>query len=82
MPPREGSGSADELLVRTGERLPGSGIYEAVHEGGETKTVKIVGVSGEMTPGCPHCGKNVRWRLSYEAPHIFEDEDFEPGKKR
>ncbi len=81
MPAREESSSSGESLVRTGEKLPGSGIYEAVHEYAEKQSVKIVGVSGEIAPRCDHCGRKVKWRLVYEAPHIFEDEDFGPETK-
>ena len=78
MPPREESSSVGELLTRTGERLMASGIYEALHASEEQASVKIVGVAGEIAPRCKHCGKNVRWRLTYAAPHIYEDEDFGP----
>lgn len=72
------SNPAGELLVRCGEIVEKSGIYEELHESHELgpEPIEIVAIRGEMLHPCKTCGDQVRWRLLYGAPHVSEDEDF------
>jgi len=79
IPTRGGKNSAKELLVRCGEKVPRSGIYEAIHESHDSEPYEVVAVRGELVTPCSDCGKQVHLRLVYAAPHVSEDMDFCPG---
>jgi hypothetical protein len=56
--------------------VPESGVYGALHLGGEPPN-DIMLVKGDLFPECRQCGKQVRYRLIRSAPYIFEDKDFD-----
>jgi hypothetical protein len=67
----------DEVLLRCGEIVPKSGIYEALHGAAHgNEAAPVIAVRGEMVQPCSYCGQELRLRLIYMAPHISEDSDF------
>jgi hypothetical protein len=73
--------AADELVLRCGEVVTRSGIYEAIHhhhddEESENEAGALIALRGEMVRPCHTCGELVCLRLVYAAPHISEDGDF------
>jgi predicted secreted Zn-dependent protease len=80
IPRRSGRNSAEELLVRCGEKVPRSGIYEAIHASHGLESYEVVAVRGEMVKRCNDCGAEVHLRLIYAAPHVSEDSDFCPDR--
>lgn len=78
IPRRSGRNSDEELLVRSGERVPKSGIYEAIHESHNSESYEVVAIRGEMVKSCNDCGGELHLRLVYAAPHVSEDGDFCP----
>ncbi|HEY3930411.1 MAG TPA: hypothetical protein VGL89_18705 [Candidatus Koribacter sp.] len=67
-----------ELLLRCGEVVPLSGIYEFVHPSHdqEQQSEMVVAIRGEHVEPCRGCGEHVLLRLLHAAPHISEDHDF------
>lgn len=64
------------LLLRSGDTVRQSGIYEALHTHEESQGVSVVALRGETVKACTACGEEVRLRLVHAAPHISEDADF------
>lgn len=67
-----------EPVLRCGEVVSRSGIYEAIHhnhEDGNTEGAFIV-LRGDIVRPCQVCGDQICLRLIYAAPHISEDGDF------
>jgi hypothetical protein len=82
IPRRSGSKSDQETLVRCGEKILRSGIYEAIHESHDSAPYEVVAVRGELVMPCNDCGKQVHLRLVYAAPHVSEDTDFCPDTEQ
>lgn len=82
--PRPASQGGEELLLRSGEIVPQSGIYEVQHKSHEPEDdgMAVVAVKGETVQQCRTCGDQVRLRLLYAAPHVSEDGDFCPPKRQ
>jgi hypothetical protein len=78
MPRKYEGSSGEQLLLRCGEMVRNSGIYEVVHGGGhaEVEGNTVVALSGEVVQPCNTCADEVQMRLLYEAPHVSEDPDF------
>jgi hypothetical protein len=74
--------AADEQILRCGEVVTRSGIYEAIHhhhrsdEESGNEAGALIALRGEMVRPCHTCGELVCLRLVYAAPHISEDGDF------
>jgi hypothetical protein len=79
IPLRRRAKSSGATLVRSGEVVPRSGIYEKIHEcrSPEEESFEVVVVRGECVQACRTCGGEVPLRLLYAAPHILEDGDFQ-----
>ena len=77
---RQGAATDAELLLRSGEIVPRSGIYEVIHTTHaaepDSEGMTLVAVRGDVVRPCGSCGDQVRLRLVYAAPHISEDGDF------
>jgi hypothetical protein len=76
--PRTSPEATNARLLRSGEAIPESGIYEALHHGNhaEEHTVWVVAIRGERVQPCAGCGEEVSLKLVRAAPHISEDADF------
>ena len=77
-PRKSGPDRAKELLLRCGEVVPLSGIYEFVHSSHDRdqESEMVVAIRGEHVEPCSGCGEHVLLRLLHAAPHISEDHDF------
>lgn len=62
---------------QSGEIVPQSGIYEAIHEGAHRQPHEVVLIEQDLFPPCDTCADRVRFRLVRTAPYIFTDADFE-----
>jgi hypothetical protein len=62
---------------QSGEIVPQSGIYEAIHEGDHRQPHEVVLIEADLFPPCDTCAEKVRFRLVRTAPYIFTDVDFE-----
>lgn len=59
---------------RPGEEVLLSGIYECKHADGERTMITLI--RGSRFPQCEGCGSQLSYRLTHEAPYIYEDPDF------
>ena len=79
--PRKHDGSSGvKLLLRSGDVVPRSGIYEIIHGSDHEDGVAgntVVALRREIVQPCNTCGEQVQLRLVYEAPHVSEDPDFQ-----
>jgi hypothetical protein len=68
----------EEGVLRRGDIVPESGIYEATHKrpNADEHAFSVVAVRGERVQPCVACGEEVFLRLVRSAPHISEDADF------
>ena len=71
-------GNGHPMLLRCGDTVPQSGIYEALHmqHNADSEGLSVVALRGETVQPCADCGEEVRLRLLHAAPHISEDADF------
>lgn len=53
-----------------------SGIYECKHVDGQREMITLI--RGSRFPECEQCGGKLSYRLTQEAPYIYEDPDFAP----
>ncbi len=71
--------SEGELILRSGDTVSRSGIYEVIHAQHDADaTGSVIAIRGERVGPCQTCGDRVLLRLVYAAPHISEDSDFYP----
>ena len=74
--------SEEELILRSGDTVSRSGIYEVIHAlhdaDADSTGSAVIATRGEHVGPCQTCGDRVLLRLVYAAPHISEDGDFFP----
>ena len=74
--------SEEELILRSGDTVSRSGIYEVIHAlhdaDADSTGSAVIAIRGEHVGPCQACGDRVLLRLVYAAPYISEDGDFFP----
>ena len=86
MLPEKSQIHCSQVMFRSGEMVPSSGIWRPEHDHVVQKDGEIfqLGVAGELWlraqtpfPPCPGCGAAVSFFMTEEIPHISEDPDFQ-----
>jgi YjzC-like protein len=61
---------------KPGDKVPRSGIYKVVHQGGHQDEHEVTAVKGDTLPLCKLCGDHPRFTLVTAAHHVQNHEHF------
>lgn len=66
---------------RAGAIVEVSGHYRVFHARGHSTVLDVMCVAGEIFPECRECGRNAKFTLQRDIPHVLECALFESSPK-